>query len=93
MMRSYFFIVLMVVLAALHFNRFCLAQELQSRDGNIIVCIIELEHADADKLAQTLKPLLSSKARLIPYQRTNTLIIKDREAIVNMLSKITSASQ
>ena len=91
-MRSYFLIAIFVFFA-LPGNKHCIDQQLQSREGNIIVCIIELDHAGADDLAKTLKPLLSSKARLIPYQRTNTLIIKDREAIVNMLSKITSASQ
>jgi type II secretory pathway component GspD/PulD (secretin) len=68
--------------------RFCIAQDLLSREGNIIVCTVEIEHASADHLAKTLYPLLSPEGRLVPDQRTNTLIIKDRESVVNMLSKI-----
>ena len=87
MYRSYIFIVLIVVIFS-SINASCLAQELQSREGNIVVCIIELEHANAEDLVKTLRPFLSSKGTIVPYQRTNTLIIKDKEHIVNMLAKI-----
>ena len=56
--------------------------------GRIVVCMIQLEHADAEHLASVLKPFLSPEGSLTPYRPTNTLIIRDREPVVNMLSEI-----
>ena len=56
--------------------------------GRIVVCMIQLEHADAEYLASVLKPFLSSEGSLTPYKPTNTLIIRDREPVVNMLSEV-----
>jgi len=56
-----------------------------SPGGHIIVCMIQLEHADAEYLASVLKPFLSPHGRIVPDVHTNTLIIKDRASIVNML--------
>ena len=53
-----------------------------------MVCMIQLEHADAEYLASVLKPFLSPEGSLTPYKPTNTLIIKDREPVVNMLSEV-----
>ncbi len=53
-----------------------------------IVCMIQLEHADAEYLASVLKPFLSPQGSIVPYVHTNTLIIKDRASIVNMLAEI-----
>jgi type II secretory pathway component GspD/PulD (secretin) len=50
--------------------------------------MIQLEHADAEYLASVLKPFLSSEGSLTPYKPTNTLIIRDREPVVNMLSEV-----
>ena len=47
-----------------------------------------LWHADAEHLATVLKPFLSPEGSIIPYKTTNTLIIKGRAPVVNMLSEI-----
>jgi type II secretory pathway component GspD/PulD (secretin) len=53
-----------------------------------VVCMIRLEHADAEHLASVLRPFLSAQGSLSAYAPTNTLIIKDRASIVNMLAEI-----
>jgi type II secretory pathway component GspD/PulD (secretin) len=65
------------------------AQEktISSRE-RIIVCMIQLEHADAEHLASVLKPFLSPQGSIVPEVHTNTLIIKDRASIVNMLAEV-----
>ncbi|MGD9326445.1 MAG: secretin N-terminal domain-containing protein, partial [Desulfobacterales bacterium] len=55
--------------------------------GRIVVCMIQLEHADAEQLAAVLRPFLSPDGSLSPYTPTNTLIIRDRQPVVNMLSE------
>ena len=55
--------------------------------GRIIVCMIQLEHADAEHLASVLEPFLSPEGSIVPYKPTNTLIIKDREPVVKMLAE------
>jgi type II secretory pathway component GspD/PulD (secretin) len=68
---------------------FSLAQEKTIPSGErVIVCMIQLEHADAEYLATVLKPCLSPEGSIVPYKTTNTLIIKDREPVVNMLAEI-----
>ena len=82
---SLFLILLLVLLTP----GFSLAQEkTTSSGGRIIVCMIQLEHADAEYLATVLKPFLSPEGSIIPYKTTNTLIIKDRASVVNMLAEI-----
>ena len=54
----------------------------------VIIRIIELEYADAEKLAKTLEPLLSSQGRITAYGPNNSLIIKDRKSIVEALVKV-----
>jgi hypothetical protein len=50
--------------------------------------MIQIEHADAEYLASVLKPFLSPEGSIVPYKPTNTLIIKDRAPVVNMLSEV-----
>ena len=50
--------------------------------------MIQLEHADAEYLTSVLKPFLSPQGSIVPDVHTNTLIIKDRASIVNMLAEI-----
>jgi type II secretory pathway component GspD/PulD (secretin) len=50
--------------------------------------MIQLEHADAEHLAAVLRPFLSPDGSLSPYPPTNTLIIRDRQPVVNMLSEV-----
>jgi type II secretory pathway component GspD/PulD (secretin) len=69
--------------------RIPLAQQMQTSSGErVVVCMIQLEHADAENLASVLKPFLSPQGSLVAYSPTNTLIIKDRASIVNMLAEI-----
>ena len=64
------------------------AQQAKKVGGPIIVCLIQLEHADAEYLATVLKPFLSPEGSTVPYKTTNTLIIIDREPVVNRLAEI-----
>ena len=64
------------------------AQRGKRPDGRIVVCMIQLEHADAEHLAAVLRPFLSPEGSLSPYTPTNTLIIRDRQPVVNMLSEV-----
>ena len=65
------------------------AQRTQTSSGErVVVCMIEIEHADAEHLASVLKPFLSPQGSLSAYAPTNTLIIKDRISIVNRLAEI-----
>jgi type II secretory pathway component GspD/PulD (secretin) len=50
--------------------------------------MIQIEHVDDEYLASVLKPFLSPEGSIVPYKTTNTLIIKDREPVVNMLAEI-----
>jgi len=67
---------------------FSFAQQAKKVGGHIIVCMIQLEHADAEYLASVLKPFLSPEGSIVPYKQTNTLIIKDRAPVVNMLAEV-----
>ena len=63
-------------------------QKTTSPGGRLIICLIQLEHADAQYLASVLKPFLSPEGSIVPYEPSNTLIIKDRAPVVNMLSEV-----
>ena len=67
---------------------FSFAQQPKKVGGRIIVCMVQIEHADVDYLASILEPFLSPEGSIIPYKTTNTLIIKDRAPVVNMLAEI-----
>ena len=56
--------------------------------GRVMICMIQLEHADAEHLASVLEPFLSPEGTITPDGPTNTLIIKDRAPVVNMLSEV-----
>jgi len=67
---------------------FSQAQEKTTSSGeHIVMCMIQLEHADAEELAAVLEPLLSPEGSIVPYKPTNTLIIKDKAPVVNMLAE------
>ena len=53
----------------------------------IVIKVIRLDHADAERLASVLRPLLSRDGLITAYTPTNTLIIKDRSSVVQMLVK------
>jgi type II secretory pathway component GspD/PulD (secretin) len=70
----------------LFLNSFSLAQGQKPTDERIVVCMIQLEHADAEQLAAVMEPLLSPEGSIAPYRPTNTLIIRDRASVVDKLS-------
>ena len=87
MRRAYLiFLLLLIVVGVL--PGACLAQRVKTQPGRMVVCMIQLEHADAEHLASVLRPFLSPDGSLSPYTPTNTLIIKDRQSVVNMVSEI-----
>ena len=75
-----------VFLLTLYPSCFSLAQMEKSHGERIVVCMIQLEHADAEELAALLEPLLSPAGSIVAYGPTNTLIIKDRASRVEQLS-------
>jgi type II secretory pathway component GspD/PulD (secretin) len=81
--------VFLILLLALLTSGLSLAQEKTTTSGEgIIVCMIQIEYADAEYLASVLKPFLSPQGSIVSDIPTNILIIKDRAAIVNMLAEI-----
>ena len=81
--------VFLILLLVLLISDFSLAREKTTSSGErIIVCMIRLEHADAEHLASVLKPFLSPQGSIVPDVHTNTLIIKDRASIVIMLAEV-----
>jgi hypothetical protein len=46
---------------------FSFAQQPKKVGGRIIVCMIQVEHADAEYLASILEPFLSPEGSIIPY--------------------------
>lgn len=64
----------------------CSAQRENLCDERIVFCMIQLEHADAVKMAAVLEPFLSPAGTIAPYHPTNTLIIRDRLSVVDQLS-------
>ena len=67
-------------------NNFSLAQGQRPTGERIVVCMIQLEHADAEELAAVMAPFLSPEGSITPYPPTNTLIIRDRASVVDKLS-------
>ena len=77
------------IILALLPMQFSLAQQKQISSGErVVVCMIRLEHADAENLTSVLNPFLSPQGSIAAYAPTNTLIIKDRASIVDMLAEI-----
>ena len=68
----------------------CMANtgQLYSYQERVIICMVPLEHADAEQLAETLAPFLSPQGKISAYSPTNTLIIKDQPSVVRMLLKV-----
>ena len=62
-------------------------------ENRIIVCLLPLEHADAEELAAVLTPFLSSSGTIVPFTHSNTLIIKDKAATVKQLIKAIKGSE
>jgi type II secretory pathway component GspD/PulD (secretin) len=54
----------------------------------IVVKVIRLDHADAERLASVLRPLLTKDGQITAYVPTNTLILKDRKSLVEQLVRV-----
>ena len=85
---------LIVISASVAFTiNIAAAQEPILPDSKMILCILPLEHANAEELAAALAPFLSSSGTIAPYPPTNTLIIRDKASIVVMLIKAVKGSE
>jgi type II secretory pathway component GspD/PulD (secretin) len=81
------FTVALAFLLILFPNGFSFAQSQKPTVERIVVCMIPLEHADAEELAAVLEPFLSTAGSIAPYRPTNTLIIRDRASVVEKLAR------
>ena len=64
------------------------AGQLYSYQERGIICMVQIEHADAEQLTDVLTPFLSPQGKIGVYSPTNTLIIKDQPSVVKMLIKV-----
>lgn len=64
------------------------AVEAQNAMAQNIVCLLPIEHADAEQLVSVLSPLLSPQETITAYSPTNTLIIKGTSSTVQTLVKV-----
>ena len=64
------------------------ANQLYSYQDRTIICLLPLEYADAEQLADILTLFLSPHGKISAYSRTKTLIIKDQPQMVRMLIKV-----
>jgi type II secretory pathway component GspD/PulD (secretin) len=76
------------ILLLLIFSSMANAGQLFSYQERVIICMVPLEHAEAEQLADVLAPFLSSQGKIGAYSPTNTLIIKDQPSVVRMLIKV-----
>ncbi|MGB5424439.1 MAG: secretin N-terminal domain-containing protein [Desulfobacterales bacterium] len=84
-MTSFFRLAILLFLLALFGT--AEGQSAAAQDNRMIVCLLPLAHADAEQLVTVLSPLLSPNGTITAYSPTNTLIIKDRPSVVQMLVK------
>jgi type II secretory pathway component GspD/PulD (secretin) len=78
----------LTVLISLGYFQHTQAQARAVRGDPLVIQIIQLEYAKAEELAAVLTPFLSPEGRIVAYNRTNSLIIKDRAYHVNKLVEI-----
>jgi type II secretory pathway component GspD/PulD (secretin) len=64
------------------------AGQLYSSKEQVIICLVPLEYADAEQLADVMAPFLSPQGNIAAYSPTNTLIIKDQTSVVKNLIKV-----
>ena len=67
-----------------------------SQHQDMVVSVIKANHLSAEKLAQTLKPLLSENALIAPNASSNSLIVADHanniQQIKSLINKLDAAS-
>ena len=83
-----FFIIFGILAFTFVLHGLSIAQKAKPVGGRMVVCIVQLEHADAEYFASILKPFLSPEGSIVPYVTTNVIIIKDRQPVVDMLTKL-----
>ena len=76
------------ILSLLIFFSMANAGQLYSYQERVIICMLPLEHADAEQLADVLTPFLSPQGKIAAYSPTNTLVIKDQPSVVKILIKV-----
>ena len=57
-------------------------------DNQLIMCLLPLDHANAEELAGVLATFLSPSGTIAPYPPTNSLIIKDKASVVRSFIKV-----
>ena len=87
-MNRPFFIIFMILTTTFVLHGLSIAQKVKPVGGRMVVCIVQLEHTDAEYLASILKPFLSPEGSIVPFVMTNVIIIKDRQPVVDMLTKL-----
>ena len=80
--------VLLVLLFSLIPFSYIYAQDQGTHGDPVIIRVIALDHADAAALVFSLQPFLSPQGRITAYAPTNSLIIQDRQSIVNDLIRV-----
>jgi type II secretory pathway component GspD/PulD (secretin) len=87
-MSRHFFIIFIIINLTFVLYGLSIAQKAKTVGGRMVVCVVQLEHADAEYLASILEPFLSPEGSIVPYVTTNAIIIKDRQPVVDMLTKL-----
>ena len=82
---SSFFIKLLLLIIFLSLAN---AGQLYSYQERVTICMVPLEYADAEQLADVMAPFLSPQGNIAAYSPTNTLIIKDQPEVVKGLIKV-----
>ena len=83
-----FFIIFIILTLTFVLHGLSIAQKAKPVGGRMVVCVVQLEHADAEYLASISKPFLSLEGSIVPYVTANVIIIKDRQPVVDMLTKL-----
>jgi type II secretory pathway component GspD/PulD (secretin) len=78
---------LAIILILLISSSMASAGQSYSYRERVIICMLALDYADAEQLADVLTPFLSHQGKISAYSPTNTLIIKDQPSVVKMLIK------
>jgi type II secretory pathway component GspD/PulD (secretin) len=87
-MSRHFFIIFIILNLTFVLYGLSIAQKAKTVGGRMVVCVVQLEHADAEYLASILEPFLSPEGSIVPYVTTNAITIKDRQPVVDMLTKL-----
>jgi type II secretory pathway component GspD/PulD (secretin) len=80
--------IIITVSFALFASDIATAQTPPMPDNQFIICLLPLDHVNAQELAGVLAPFQSPAGTIEPYPPTNTLIIKDKASVVRSLIKV-----